>query len=245
MSGGGRLVVLWSAPRCRSTVFSRSVAERGDFLVLHEPFSHLADFGREEIEGVECRTEAEVIARLLELGRERQVFVKDTTDFRYPGVLADARFLGGARHTFIVRDPREAIASHYGLNPGLGRNEIGFEWLREIHDRVTEVTGTDPAVVDAADLVAAPAATLRAYCAAIGVPFLEHALSWRPGGLPGWQKTARWHSDASGSGAISAEVSSRPPLDVPGHPLLGPFYRYHLPHYEHLWERRLRVTADA
>lgn len=243
MSGGdGRLVVLWSAPRCRSTVFSRSIAERGDFLVLHEPFSHLTDFGREEIEGVVCRTEAEVITRLLELGRQRPVFVKDTTDFRYPGVLADARFLSRARHTFIVRDPREAIASHYGLNPGLGRDEIGFAWLREIHDRVVGVTGAEPVVVDAADLVAAPAKTLRAYCAAIGVPFLEHALSWRPGGLPGWQKTARWHQDASGSGTISAAVTSRPPLDVPGHPVLGPFYRHHLPHYEHLRERRLRVA---
>ncbi|MFJ7130627.1 sulfotransferase family protein [Streptomyces sp. NPDC098101] len=238
----GRLVVLWSAPRCRSTVFSRSVAARGDFLVLHEPFSHLADFGREEVEGVECRTEAEVIARLLELARDRQVFVKDTTDFRYPGVLADERFLRGARHTFIVRDPGEAIASHYGLNPELGRDEVGFAWLREIHDRVLEATGAAPPVVDAADLVAAPAETLRAYCAAIGVPFLEHALSWSPGGLPGWEKTARWHSDASGSGTISAAVSSRPPLDVPGHPVLGPYYRHHLPHYAYLRERRLRVA---
>ncbi|MEU3947681.1 sulfotransferase family protein [Streptomyces sp. NPDC029526] len=240
--GDGRLVVLWSAPRCRSTVFSRSIAERGDFLVLHEPFSHLADFGREEIEGVVCRTEAEVIARLLALGRERRVFVKDTTDFRFPGVLADTRFLTEARHTFIVRDPREAIASHYGLNPGLGRDEIGFAWLREIHDRVVAVTGTEPAVVDAADLVAAPADTLRAYCAAIGVPFLEHALAWRPGGLPSWRKTARWHRDASASGTISPAVTSRPALDVPRHPVLGPFYLHHLPHYEHLWQRRLRVT---
>ena len=36
---------LWSAPRARSTAFFRSMAERGDMTVLHEPFCNLRDYG--------------------------------------------------------------------------------------------------------------------------------------------------------------------------------------------------------
>jgi hypothetical protein len=36
---------LWSAPRTRSTAFFRSMVERGDMTVLHEPFCKLRDFG--------------------------------------------------------------------------------------------------------------------------------------------------------------------------------------------------------
>jgi hypothetical protein len=36
-------------------------------------------------------------------------------------------------------------------------------------------------VIDSADLLAAPEATLRVLCAALGVPFSERMLSWPPG----------------------------------------------------------------
>jgi hypothetical protein len=39
------LLMLWSAPRSRSTAFFRMMAERGDFMMVHEPFSYLAEFG--------------------------------------------------------------------------------------------------------------------------------------------------------------------------------------------------------
>ena len=38
-------LALWSAPRSRSTAFERMMRARGDFTVLHEPFSHLANYG--------------------------------------------------------------------------------------------------------------------------------------------------------------------------------------------------------
>src|SRR5690348_1759329 len=39
---------LWSAPRARSTAFFRSMAERSDMTVLHEPFCNLRDYGETE-----------------------------------------------------------------------------------------------------------------------------------------------------------------------------------------------------
>lgn len=36
-----RIVALWTHPRSVSTAFERVMMERGDFKILHEPFSYL------------------------------------------------------------------------------------------------------------------------------------------------------------------------------------------------------------
>jgi len=41
----------WSVPRARSTPFFRSMVERGDMVVVHEPFSDLAGLGETDVEG--------------------------------------------------------------------------------------------------------------------------------------------------------------------------------------------------
>jgi hypothetical protein len=45
------LLMLWGTPRSRSTAFFRMMAERGDFTVVHEPFSYLAEFGYADVAG--------------------------------------------------------------------------------------------------------------------------------------------------------------------------------------------------
>src|SRR5919198_726315 len=155
-----KLLALWSAPRCRSTPFLRMMVERGDRLVVHEPFSHVADFGVAEVDGRVVYSERDLIGALRDLASERPVFFKDTTDFHYAALLADTDFLREATHAFMIRDPKAAIASHYRLNPNLGRDEIGFAWLYEIYAAVRGATGIDPVVVDGDDLVAAPEARL-------------------------------------------------------------------------------------
>jgi hypothetical protein len=87
------MVMLWSAPRSRSTAFYRMMIERGDFTGVHEPFSHVEVFGNVDISGTPLATGPEVIAELRSLATRRQVFIKDTTDRRHPEALADRRFL--------------------------------------------------------------------------------------------------------------------------------------------------------
>jgi Sulfotransferase domain len=234
-----RLLALWSAPRCRSTPFLRMMAERGDRTVVHEPFSHVADFGVAEVDGTVVRSERDLIGALRKLAAERPVFFKDTTDFHYPGLLADTAFLREATHTFMIRDPKAAIASHYRLNPKLGRDEIGFAWLHEIYAAVADATGTEPVVLDGDDLVAAPEAIVQAYCARVGIPYVAEALSWRPKVLPGWQRTARWHTSVSDSSGFE-QRSEDGAVDVEADPTLRAFLRYHQPFYEQLRARRLR-----
>ncbi len=85
------MLMLWSAPRSRSTAFYRVMIERGDFTGVHEPFSNVAVFGNVEISGRPLATAPEVIAELRSLATTRQVFIKDTTDRRHPEALADRR----------------------------------------------------------------------------------------------------------------------------------------------------------
>jgi hypothetical protein len=51
----------------------------------------------------------------------------------------------------------------------------------EIFEHVLVRTGRAPSVLDAADLLAAPAPMLRILCAALGVPFTDRMLWWPPG----------------------------------------------------------------
>lgn len=233
------IVALWSMPRSRSTAFFRMMAERGDFTVLHEPFSNRAEFGQVEVNGAKPHSEAELIAAIRLLAAKVPVFFKDTTDERYPDLLNDEDFLGrDAVHTFLIRHPAETIASYHALNPNVGLHQIGAAHLHEIHAQVAQLSGKPPIVIDAADIVTDPEGTVRAYCTALGIPFLPKALHWNPGERTEWTATARWHVEASTSTGFTPAPRNHD-LDVVTHPVLSGFLNHHLPYYEALSAHRL------
>ena len=214
------------------------MAERGDFEVVHEPFSHVANFGVAQVLGREVHSEEELIETLRQLARERRIFFKDTTDFHYPRVLTHTDFLREATHTFIIRDPKAVIASHYSLNPQLRRDEIGFAWLHEIFGAVSDITRVTPPVLDADELVAAPHEYVEAYCRHIDIPYIPEALNWNPRHLPAWERTARWHVAVSESRGIEPSTP-RSDVDVEGDPVLSDYLRYHEPYYQRMRSVRL------
>ena len=227
-------LMLWSVPRSRSTAFFRMMAERGDFTVVHEPFSYLVMYGHTDVGGTRVGSERDLVGVLL--GLRGQVFAKETTGVRYPEVLASPEFLTGRTHTFLIRDPRETIPSYLKLEPDARVRSIGFEFLHEIYTAVAERTGRQPVVVDAADLVRDPEGIVKAYCAATGIPFVREALSWQPAQRPEWQPSRRWHetvAESTGLGAVSSE-SAMAPDDVAAR-----YLHPHLPYYEALHARRL------
>ena len=240
VNSGPRILALWSAPRCRSTAFARMMAERGDYNVLHEPFSHMVNFGESQVGGQVVRDPDELIPALWRLAGDAPLFFKDTTDFYYPFLLDDQAFLAGPVHTFLIRHPAEAIASHFALHPGLQRDEIGFAWLAELYDAVAGVTGVPPVVVDSDDLVARPRETVLAYCGAVGVPFRPESLSWSPGMQDDWRRTSRWHYMASKTSGFVRTNNANGVL-VEENPLLAGYVDYHLPYYEKLRAAALKV----
>jgi hypothetical protein len=221
------------------------MAERDDRLVVHEPFSQVVDFGEVKVGEHLAHSEAEVLGVLRAIAAESPVFFKDTTDFPYPAVLADQNFLAAATHTFIIRHPAEAIASHRALAPELGRDEIGFARLYELFAAVKAATGATPVVIDSEDLLDRPAQTVRAYCEAVGIPFLPEALSWEPGMRSEWRATSRWHASTSRTAGFRRDGDAgaqraRAVEAVQADPVLRAHYDYHLPSYEKLRAAALR-----
>ena len=238
--GGARppkLIALWSAPRSRSTAFLRMMIERGDVLALHEPFSTLADIGRVDVAGTTVRSELELMDALRALATHATVFFKDTTDFHYPAVLADERFLREATHTFLIRHPREVIASHHRLNPALTRDEIGIERLHELFAAAWAAGDAPPLVIDSDDLLARPDRVVAAYCAHVGLPFMARSIRWSSRRRPEWERASCWHTEVVESTGFERGRTA-PAVDVEGNPRLAGFYRFHLPFYRRLHEAR-------
>jgi hypothetical protein len=236
------ILALWSLPRARSTVFYRAMLERGDLLALHEPFCNLADYGETDVAGAVVRSANDLIAAMHRHASTQLVFFKDTTDHRYPEMLADRSFLRQARHTFLIRSPGEVAVSFLTLKPDMAMHEVGLELMYEIYRAVEAETGTAPVVVDSDDLVAAPSKTMSAYCAAVGLPFRPEALHWQPSARAEWSRTDRWHQKVNSSTGIVAERSEHPAHAV-NDPRVREFVAHHEPFYRELHARRLLVAA--
>jgi Sulfotransferase domain len=233
---------LWSAPRARSTAFFRSMAERGDMTMLHEPFCNLRDYGETEAGARTFDSAQSLLTWLREQTHDMKVFLKDHPPTAYvQDVLADRRFLAESRHAFLIRRPEEIAASSYALWPGMDVGSIGLERLCEVQDAVREADGNASVVIDSDDLVARPAATMAAYCAAVGLPFKPRALSWQPGERPEWRRSARWHVDVSASSGFERRERVYPHT-VENSRDLARFAAHHRPFYERLYAQRLDVT---
>jgi hypothetical protein len=169
------------------------------------------------------------------------VFLKDTTHQRHEAVLADQRFLAAARHAFLIRRPEEIAASYYALFPAMSIDAIGLEIMCELRAAVGDAGGNPSVVIDSDDLVTRPAATMAAYCAAVGLPFIPRALAWEPGDRSEWRRSARWHADVSASSGFQRREREYPQT-VENSAELARFAAHHLPFYDQLYAQRLDVT---
>lgn len=243
---------LWSAPRARSTAFFRSMLERGDLLTLHEPLEGLVYFGNTEIEGRTFASVNPLLDWLLDETHDMGVFMKETTDPQVlDAVLANRRFLAEVRHAFLIRRPADIAASAYAVITAIKKKDpsyhdmtvggIGLEALHGLFVAVADAGGHRPVVIDSDDLVTRPEATMAAYCAAVGLPFIPEALTWEPGERPEWRRSARWHAD------VSRTSRFEPRAGVHTHTVetsdeLARFAAHHQPFYERLRAERLDVA---
>jgi Sulfotransferase domain len=217
------------------------MAERGDLTVLHEPFGNLKNYGETDAGGRTFDSAAELLAWLRAEAHDRDVFFKETMDHQHDEVLADRPFLAEARHGFLIRRPEEIAASYYALFPPMTINAIGMERLCAMQAAISDAGGNPPIVIDSDDLVARPAATMAAYCAAVGLPFNSRALTWEPGEQGEWQRSAVWHADTSGSSGF--ERRERTYLHtVENCEKLARYAAHHRPFYDQLYAQRVDVT---
>jgi hypothetical protein len=236
--GVSPVIFLWAHSRSASTAFVRMMIERGDVAVVHEPLLALTEEGCVTLPApgggvVVARSEPEVLRGLAELGRVQPVFVKEVLDYRYPYLIEHPQELARLTHTFLVRDPRLAISSHYAMKPTVTCPEIGYERLHELFQLTWSVTGRKPLVIRAEQLLAEPARVVGAYCAALGLPARPDALTWASQDRPEWQRHRAWHLEAIASTGFRDSAKTYP-ATVDNNAALRSFYDYHYPFYERI-----------
>ncbi|MEE4545856.1 sulfotransferase family protein [Streptomyces sp. V4-01] len=242
MTGQPSLLALWSVPRSRSTAFERAMYERGDYLVVHEPFSRVCDFGEAEVAGRTCASQEEVMAALVDTAAGRPVFFKDTTDFPLDRLGANAAFLRRCRHAAMVRNPRDTVRSHLVMQADATSTAMGFGHLWDIVSAVT-AEGLPMHLVDGDELAGDAEGEMRRYCAAMGISFLAEALAFTQQPPASWKATERWHAGASESNALGASPAGRKQLPADLEQTALEFERDQLPYYERI-TAALRTTKE-
>lgn len=232
---------LWSAPRSMSTAFFRMMAERDEFCLIHEPFYACERGHPVEVGDRTLHNAAEVISFMRRCAQP--VFFKETTEYRHAKLFTTHPELLEMTHTFIIRDPRRVIESHFALNPKVTCDEIGFEHLAEIFELVHQETGVAPVVVDADQLVRDPAGVVSAYCRRVGLTERPDALTWEPGERPEWAATHTWHQDATASSTFQP-VERSYQVTTANDERLARYLEHHLPFYQRLRSFSLSETAD-
>jgi hypothetical protein len=183
MAGEPIRIAMWSGPRTVSTALMRAWENRPDTVVADEPLyafyldrTGIAHPGREQVIASQPTGWQTVIRQLTTapLPGGRTVFYgKHMTHHLLPEVDRDA--LAPLRHAFLIRDPRELLASYARVRATPTLDDLGIWQQAEIFDRF------GGPVIDSRDLLEDPEAVLRGLCAALGVPFTAAMLSWPPG----------------------------------------------------------------
>jgi hypothetical protein len=205
------VLALWATPRTVSTAFERMMIERGDHLVLDEPWSRAYYFGPERRSDrypltFPESTYAAVEAGVLDAERTSTVFLKDMAYHAAPGISDDA--LRAMTHTFLVREPLAALASLHRRWPDFTDDEAGYDAQRVLFDRVCQVTGATPAVIDSDELRADPDGVIARWCEEVGLEHRPESLQWEAGMQPEWQLWRSWYENAAASTGFAPPSST-------------------------------------
>ena len=249
--------ILWGIPRTTSTAFEWMMRMRGDMACFHEPYGPAWYQGAEAMApGVTADTPRkdgftfdEVTARLHEAAEQMPVFVKDFP--QYTDHLWTSEWLGSFQHSFLIRDPAKVMTSlqrsYEKSDDGdvaFTDREVGFAEQRTLFERLIRETGETPVVIDSDDVLADPPAMVEAWCDAIGIPFVEDALTWEPGSRSEvlWfdGNDDVWHASLRDSDGLKPQPRKDADISTLS-PELRRQYDSALPHYERLHSARLRA----
>ena len=238
-------IAMWSGPRNISTAMMRSFENRGDCAVVDEPFyaHYLAETqsdhpGRDEVIAAGKTDWRDVVAMLTgPVPNNADVFYqKHMTHHMLPHVWRD--WFADVMHVFLIRDPRQVLASYLKSRPRATAEDIGVPQESALYDEVSKRTGTTPPVIDADAFLKQPEAHLRALCDALAIPFTPRMLKWRAGPRDSDGVWAPYWYDAVLKSTGFEPWRERDRSVSSGHRAL---IDECMPHYEALAARRLSV----
>lgn len=216
-------IILWTAPRCVSTAFERSIMTLKNSKIFHEPYSKAYYFGPEKQSPRYASQETNHQATYRSISKMLQKEY-DGRDFLFSKEMAycvenkmhifTEEGFKNFQHSFLIRHPLKAVYSLFkaSTNPKLtgwdyfDPAEAGFRQMLELYEFVDRNIHRNPVVVDADDLLDYPNEILQSYCEAVGLEYEENMTSWEPGPVPEWDTWAGWHEDALKSSGFKPRV---------------------------------------
>src|SRR5438874_10762401 len=178
-------IAMWSGPRNISTAMMHAWGNRGDTLVVDEPFYayYLKATGKQHPGAEEVIATGEiawrkVIAQLTgAVPNDTSIFFqKQMTHHLLPEV--DRRWLDEVTNCFLIRNPREVIASYIKKRENPAVEDLGYVQQVEIFDFVRTSAESLPPILDAKDVLENPERMMRLLCKAIGVEVSASMLCW-------------------------------------------------------------------
>ena len=232
-------VILWTAPRCLSTAFYRSISTLKKTEHFQELFSGPHYFGPERRNarfppGVEV---GNLTAKDLTYDACKQILLSEypNTDLLFTKEMAyclpesmwhelTTGEFEDFIHTFLIRDPERAIYSNYKAilkdrvgDATLDPSEVGFIELHKLYNFIKMEKGTIPVVINATDLQIHPDETMKSYCEAVGIQFDPNMTTWEKGSSENRYKlwSPVWYSTVDQStGFIKMKPEDQKPLPL-------------------------------
>lgn len=235
---------MWSGPRNISTALMRSWEARGDTVVTDEPlyahYLHETGTRHPDRERIIAKHEPDwrvVVARLTgEVPHGKAIhYQKHMSHHLLPKMYGP--WLADLSHAFLLRDPREVVPSLARVMDAPERGDTGLPQQWALYRYVTDELGQTPPIIDARDVLEQPKVMLDKLCAALGVPFTDSMLSWKPGSRPTdgvW--AAHWYGRVEASTGFKPYTPPEEPVPAGLHDLVDAC----LPYYRRLYELRLR-----
>ena len=255
-------VILWTAPRCLSSVFERSIRELTEVKVLFEPHLGAFRYGPERKNSYDLDDSLlqkfslytyDHIEQILLADYEGfgAVFAKDMAYFapreRY------SRFIEGKlssfKHTFLIRNPRKSVPSRWRACNRSGFDFVGeagsYSRLCELYELVSS-KGGKTVVIDADDLMRNPEYYMEYYCLETGLPYHRKMLTWSPGVVEDWTEFKHykaWHWKAMYSSGFESKATEDGFSAESFPPSVLQEIEEAMPHYEAMYEKRHIMLA--
>ena len=184
-------VILWSAPRCTSTVFEHSIGRLPGVKTFHEVYTNAAYFGEERTfpryahEPPQANLKFSDVRATLEapFPDHRGIFCKEMA---YNITNRWDALPSGYQHSFLIRPPCKSVTSMYRLAisgdapqwSDFDPRETGFCDMWKLYEHLLDSMAAAPIIIDSDELLSQPGAAMQTYCAAVGLIFDAEMLQW-------------------------------------------------------------------
>jgi hypothetical protein len=177
---------LISGPRNISTALMYSFAQRSDTLVVDEPFyamyfskTDVDHPGKADVLKAQSGDEEKVKSEVFSKHSKPVYFIKNMA--HHIEVMGDRHFLSKCINIFLIRNPKQIIASYAQVIEKPVMRDIGIEYEWKLFD---ELNDPKSIVLDSGLLLENPESVLKQVCERAGIAFEKQMLTWQSGQKP-------------------------------------------------------------